>query len=60
MTDHDFVLKVFSLYPVHGMTNEVHKNTSVRLTALWDKFLNPRPHDDEAEVLTTQSPSSVK
>jgi hypothetical protein len=60
MEGHDFMLKVFSSYLASGMTSDDHKNTPVRISILWAKFLNLRPHDYEAEVLTTLSPSLVK
>jgi hypothetical protein len=60
MADYDFVFKLFSSYSAPGMSNEDHKNTSVKIANLWAEFLNLRPHDYETEVLITQSPSLMK
>jgi hypothetical protein len=42
MADHVFMLKGFSSNPVPKMTNEDHKNISVRIATLWAKFFNLR------------------
>jgi hypothetical protein len=59
MADHDFMLKIFSSYPAPGTSNEGHK-TPVKVVAPRTEFLNARPQDYEAEVLTTRTPPSVK
>jgi hypothetical protein len=40
LAGHDFMLKDLALYLVPGMTNEDHKNTSVRITPP-DQVLEP-------------------
>jgi hypothetical protein len=60
VADHNFVLKIFSSYPVHGLTNEGNKNTSVSIATLRANFLNLRHHDYEAKLQTTRSLSLVK
>jgi hypothetical protein len=54
MTDHDFMLKDLASYLVLGMTNEDHKNISVRIAGLWAKGFSLRPHDYEAGVHSVQ------
>jgi hypothetical protein len=53
MACHELVLKVMALCPVPRTTNENHKNVSERTAGLQVEFLNLRPHEYEAEVLTT-------
>jgi hypothetical protein len=43
VADHDYVLKDLASYPVSGMINVNHENTSVRLAGLRAEFSNTRP-----------------
>jgi hypothetical protein len=54
------VFKDTASCPVPGTTNEKHENNSDRIASLCAEFFNPKPQEYEAEVLTTQSPCSVK
>jgi hypothetical protein len=60
MADCDLTLKIFSSYPVPGMTYEDHKYTSVMIATLWTQFLNTRCNEYEAKVLINWWPCSVK
>lgn len=60
MVGHEFMLKDVPSYPVPGMTNKSHENISDRIASLWMGFLNPRPHEFEAEALTICSLWLVK
>lgn len=53
MATYDLVLKDF--VPYLEVINKII-TVSFRLVSIWAEFLNPIPHQYEADVLTAQSP----